>query len=86
MAAYLYCLSQGSVTVPAIRTYPTVEMSSAMPDTYGRPLKISLIFFWNMSPAGATANLNLPHLDANMVKYEDLYHILGCNTLNWHQL
>ena len=40
-------------------SYPTIEMSCAIPKTFDRSLTISLIFYWNMSPAGTTPNGSL---------------------------
>ena len=34
-------------------------MSSAIPNTFGMSLKISSIFLWNMSPAGAAPRVNI---------------------------
>ena len=69
-------------------SYPTMRMPYAMSNILGRPLKISSIFLWNMSPSGATpkgslVNLYLLHSHADM---KILYYILGWDTTNWHYL
>ena len=51
-------------------------MSSVMPKMFGMSWKISAIFYWNLSPAGAAPNgshlyLYLPNQQAN-VRYDDL--------------
>ena len=56
-------------------SYATTKVSSVMPNTFGISLKISLIFLWNMSPAGAAPNgrhlyLYLPNWHVN-VRYAD---------------
>ena len=34
-------------------SHPIIRVSSTIPNTFGRPLKILLIFLWNMSAADA---------------------------------
>ena len=58
---------------------------------FGKPLKISPILLWNMSPAGtiqkgSLENLYLPDWQVSVVTWEGFYHVLHSNTLNWHQL
>ena len=62
--------------------------ASLVPDEYiGRPFNMSAIFLWSMSHAGATpkgsqVSLYLLNGHANVVKYQESYHIPGCDTLN----
>ena len=42
--------------------YPTIKISTAMPNTFGISLNISFIFLWNMTPAEAAPNGNLVYL------------------------
>ena len=56
-------------------SYPTTKMSPAMPKTFGMSWQISLIFCWNISPAGAAPNgshlyLYLPNWQTNVVRYD----------------
>ena len=60
----------------ALLIKPAIKISSAILKTFGTPLNISSIFFWNMSPTGVTPNVNhiylyLPNGQEN-VKYDGL--------------
>ena len=69
--------------------YPTIKMSCSILNTFGRSLKISVIFCLNKSPAGTSpngsvVNLYLPNWHANVVNYENFNHVLGCGSLCLH--
>ena len=57
---YMHYLSQGSVMISAISTicYP-IWMSSTMPNTFGRSLRILPIIHWNISPPDTILNGSL---------------------------
>ena len=40
---------------------PAIKMSSQIPNAFDMPLTDSYIFFWNISPTGATPNSNFLH-------------------------
>ena len=71
--------------------YPTIRLSSAMLNTFGRSLNISQIFCCNMSAAGDTSNVGLvnvylPNIHANMVNIKISYLVLVCGNPSLHQL
>ena len=93
--------SQGHIFITSFRVLswclpsvscPTIRMSSAIPNTFGRSLKISSIIHCNTSPAGTMqsgrqVNLYLPNIHVtNVVQWEDFHWVSGCGTLNLHQL
>ena len=52
---------------------PTIQMSSATPGAFGKPLNTSSIYHWKISSDDATlngslVNLDLPNLNANKVR------------------
>ena len=62
-------------------------MSSAMPNTLGKSMNISFIFFWKMSangaaPNGSLTNLYLAKWHANIVNTKIAYQLLGCGNLS----
>ena len=54
--AYLHYLYQGlAQSLPSV-SYPTIGMLFTMPNSFGKSLNFSLIFHWNMTPAGPIPN------------------------------
>ena len=61
-----------------LASYPTIKMSSAIPNTFGRSLNISLILSQSISPASATPNSSLVNLyllnwHSYVIRYDDLF-------------
>ena len=66
-------------------SYPITKMSSAMPNTLGMSLNISLILGWNLSTTGAAPNGSClyqyqPNGHANVVRYDDF----SSNFILWY--
>ena len=83
-------LSVLSSSLPSA-SYCTIKISSAIPNTFGRPLKISSISHWYISPTNDTlnsilVNVHLPNCHSNKVVYINFHPALGYGNLSLHLL
>ena len=68
--------------------YPSTKMSSAKPNTFGKPLNILSMFLWNIYPVRAAPNrsllyLLLPNWHVNVLRYD---HLSSCARLWYSEL